>query len=110
MAKTYDPNKKIRRIWSICSNPLDLVISYEDKKGRYLLTDKTKAYGRILDVNNQSIFSPIYTLSILKYSPPWYKYEGSQDILRELLSKIKYIWYTDKDSKEFKLEDYEKKD
>ncbi|TDT63681.1 hypothetical protein [Fonticella tunisiensis] len=111
MSKKYDPNKKLRKIWKICENPLDLIIAFEKDTGRYLLSDPTKTYGRILDTVEETIYAPIYVLSIMKYDPipAWHKYEGSQDKLMELLNKVKTIWYTDKDSKDFHIEDYIKK-
>ena len=110
MGKKYDPNKKLRKIWRICDNPLKLSILFDKGNGRYLLADPTKTYGRIMDINDETLYTPIYVLSILKYDPipSWQKYEGDQEKLKELLSKIKTIWYTDKDSRDFKIEDYNK--
>lgn len=106
MAKKYDPRKKLFKVWEICKNPLKMKIAYEDRTGRYILSDPTGYYGRIIDVNEGIIYTPIYVINILKFNPPWHKYTGEQDKLKDLLSKMKTIWYTDKDGKDFDISEY----
>lgn len=110
MAKKYDPNKKMRKIWKLCENPLSLTILMEKDNGRYLLADQSKLYGRIMDINEGAIYAPTYVYYITMFDPTpvWKKYEGSQDKITELLESIGIIWYTDKESKDFKIEDYKK--
>jgi hypothetical protein len=108
MARKYDPRKSMYKIWNICSNPLKLSITHESNNGRYVLADKTKLYARILDLNEETIYAATYILNILKFGGPWHKYTGEQEKKKELLTKVKTIWYTDKESKEFHIEEYEK--
>jgi hypothetical protein len=108
MAKSYDPRKKLRQIWNKCSNPLTLIISYEDNEGRYILTDDTKTFGRIIDPKGGVIYCSTYVLNIFKNTSKWYKYSGSQDILLDILGNVTKIWTNDKDSVDFDIEDYKK--
>lgn len=109
MAKKYDPNKRLRRV---CRNPLKLIIGYEDGYNRYILIDETKTFGRVLDMNVSTIYDTKYLAAIFKFNPKWKKYTGSQEELREMLLKIKYIWDTpslEKKSnapREFNIYDY----
>lgn len=107
MARKYDPRKNMYKIWKICSNPLKLFITHESNNGRYVLADNSRLYARILDINEETIYAATYILSVLKFGGPWHRYTGEQDKKMELLSKVKTIWYTDKDSMEFKIEEYE---
>lgn len=107
MAKKYDPRKSLYKIWGICSNPFKLFITHESNNGRYVLTDNTRSYARILDLNEETIYAATFLLNVLKLGGPWHRYTGDQGRKKELLSKIKTIWYTDRDSKEFHIEEYE---
>lgn len=107
MTKKYDPRKSMYRIWSICANPLKMSITHESNNNRYVLADSTRLYARILDLNEEAIYASTYMLNVLKFGGPWHKYTGEQDRNKELLSKAKTIWYTDKESKEFHIEEYE---
>lgn len=107
MARKYDPRKNMYRIWNICSNPLKLTITHENNSGRYVLTDNTRLYGRIMDINEETIYAATYILNVLKFGGPWHKYIGEQEKKKELLLKVKTIWYTDKDSKDFNIAEYE---
>lgn len=106
MTKSYDPRKKLRQIWSKCNNPLKLVISYEDNDGRYILTDSTRTFGRIVDPKNGVIYCSTYVLNIFKNTAKWYRYSGNQDILPDVLKNVTKIWVNDKDSIDFNMEDY----
>lgn len=107
MAKKYNPRRSMYKIWNLCSNPLKLTITHESKNDRYVLADNTRLYARILDLNDETIYAATYMLNVLKLGGPWHKYTGEQEIKKDLLVKVKTIWYTDKDSKEFHIEEYE---
>jgi hypothetical protein len=72
-----------------------------------VLADNTRLYARILDLNEEAIYASTYMLNVLKLGGPWHKYVGEQENKKDLLAKAKTIWYTDKDSKEFHIEEYE---
>lgn len=110
MARKYDPRKNLYRIWKICRNPLKLFITHESNNGRYVLADDTKTYARILDINEETIYAATYMLNVLKFGGPWHRYTGEQERKKELISKAKTIWYTDKASKEFNIEEYEQEE
>ncbi len=109
MARKYDPRKIMYKIWKICSNPLKLSITHESNNGRYVLADNTRLYARILDLNEETIYAATYILNVLKLGGPWHKYTGGQEKKMEFFTKVKTIWYTDKESKEFHIEEYEQK-
>lgn len=112
MPNGYDPSKRFKKV---CRNPLELIISYDDGNGQYILTDKNKVYGRVLDMKNLTLFDTKYVLAILKYNPIWHKYTGSQQLLPDLLKDIKYIWDVPpkpdgpNKPRDFKIDDYRKK-
>lgn len=107
MARKYDPRKSLYKAWNICSNPLRLSITHESNNSRYVLADSSKLYARILDLNEETIYAATYMMNVLKFGGPWHRYAGEQDIKKDLLSRIKTIWYTDRDSREFHIEEYE---
>lgn len=107
MTRKYDPKKVMYKIWRICENPLNLTITHESNNGRYVLSDASKLYGRILDLNEEAIYAGTYLVNILKFGGPWHKYSATQDQKPLLLQKVKTIWYTDRESKPFSLEDYQ---
>jgi hypothetical protein len=106
MSKNYNPRKRLQQIWNKCKNPFNLIISYEDDSGRYILTDSSRTFGRILDPKNSTIYCSTYVLNIFKNTTRWHKYTGNQDLLYELIKDIKQIWDNDKTVKDFHLEDY----
>lgn len=110
MTRKYDPRKNMYKIWKICSNPLKLDITHESNNGRYVLADNTRLYARILDLNEETIYAATYILNVLKFGGPWHKYAGDQAKKKELLSKVKTIWYTDNQSKEFNIAEYEQQE
>jgi hypothetical protein len=62
MPNGYDPSKRFKKV---CRNPLELIISYDDGNGQYILTDKNKVYGRVLDMKNLTLFDTKYVLAII---------------------------------------------